>query len=103
VVHRKGLGSDAAYATADFYIMLEKEFPHKIIIRMGHNQRPVAMDHPEIGIEDPKQRIPAKLKPLGQNCIVNMPQPINIAEPGGYRCCEHINSLFSILFFLYKA
>jgi hypothetical protein len=89
VVYREGLGSDAAYGAADLHIVLKKHLTHKIIIRVGHNEGPYAVRHPEIGLEDPEQGIPAKLKPLRQNHIVDVPQPVDLSEPGRYRYDKH--------------
>jgi hypothetical protein len=64
---------------------------------VGHDQGPGGVVQTEIGSEDPEQGVPGKLKPCGQDRIVDMPKAVYITEPGAYRNCKHDDSTFNIL------
>jgi len=88
LVYRKGLVPDAAYPGTNFHFILKKELIDKIIVRMCHNKGKVFIDL-HVRLKNPEKRIPGGFKPKGQYRIIDVSEPVNIAEPGLYYDTEH--------------
>jgi hypothetical protein len=89
VVDGKTFGPNAADSGMDLHRVLNVDLGHEIIVRMGHDKGPVIVEAIPIGDKVTEKGGPGHLEPLGQNHIVDVPQPVRIAEPGLNSYVEH--------------